>query len=120
MAKEKEKLTYTKEDISSWKKQYGKIFKTSDGSEDIIYLRIKRSEYIALMDKTELLPEESQDPVKLSQRMQKRQDGVCTTCVLFPPHIDILLEESAGLSDNLSQEIMAHSGFGVLTPTEEL
>ena len=100
MAKEKEKLTYTKEDISSWKKQYGKIFKTSDGSEDIIYRRIKRSEYIALMDKTELLPEESQDPV--------------------PPHIDILLEESAGLSDNLSQEIMAHSGFGVLTPTEEL
>ena len=78
MAKEKEKLTYTKEDIDSWKKKHGKIFKTSDGSEDIIYRRIKRSEYIALMDKTELLPEESQDPVKLSQRMQKRLHNLCT------------------------------------------
>ena len=49
----------------------------------------------------------------------KRQEAILRHTIIFPKDVDTLIEESAGLSTVLADEILAKSGF-VNVYTEEL
>lgn len=93
------------EKIEEWKKSTPVFRNYIDGDEFIIWKPLNRAEYKSIYDK-ELSPDEVNDElIKLA--------------VLYPDNITELLEERAGLSYVLSDEILKLSGFGI-SPTESL
>ena len=102
--------------VEAWKQEYKKLFKTTltDGTV-LIWRRLKRSEYKALMK--EFDKEQDQD-----ERFWAREEAVCRSCVLYPSaeEVDRILEYQAGAATILSDDIFANSGFSVKEKTEEI
>lgn len=120
MNKKLESTFLTEEQIASWKDEFKHVYQTGNGDTVIIYRPIRRSEYSKIMLDTEIPREDEQDDTKRAKRLMDRQTEICRTAVLYPENIDEELEAAAGLADNLSEEIMSHSGFGALKRTKEL
>ena len=113
--KEKE---ITKAQIEEWKALYGHVFKVSEGTQDFIFRPLKRSEYTKLMIDTEV---EGTSPEAQAERLSARQARLCEICILYPyGDVTDMLEDLAGLGDNLAEYIMAKSGFNALSEPEEL
>ena len=96
--------------IEIWKNQHGKLFKTTIDGEVFIWRRIKRKEYVDIVNSGEENTDED---------IFKRQEEVVKTAILYPENIEQILEECAGYTATLSEEILLKSGFG-LPSTEEL
>lgn len=97
--------------IDGWKAAHGKIFKTGFGDIDIIWKKLKRKEYVNIMS--------TGSKEEGSAGMYARQDMITLSSVLFPDNIRDLIEDNAGLSTSLSDEITMKSGFDV-SKTREL
>ncbi|PTY92881.1 hypothetical protein [Heyndrickxia sporothermodurans] len=111
-----ENVTLDDKQIQQWKKQWGKIFKTTVGGEAFIWRKLKRKEYVEIMSNAEV--EEAEEEV-LGSRIYKRQERITKLVVLFPTDIESRIEENAGLATSISDEVIAKSGFDV-SATEEL
>lgn len=108
----------TQAQIDEWKALYGHVFKVSEGSQDFIFRPLKRSEYTKLMIDTEV---EGTSREAQAERLSMRQAELCRICVLYPyGDVSDMLEDFAGLGDNLAEYIMAKSGFNALSEPEEL
>ena len=102
----------TQEQIDTWKKQFGSVYKTIVSGEPIIWRKLKRGEYVKVMTK-ESLKKGSQDA-----RVYARQDEITKICTLYPENIDKMIEENGALSSVISDEIMFRSGFAAEATTE--
>ena len=100
----------SKEQIEKWKEEYKHVYRVTLDGDDIIFRRLKRSEYISI------LKESGEANVADANDLQ---DKSFEHTVIFPKDVDALIEESAGLSTVLADEILAKSGF-VNVYTEEL
>ena len=112
-----EKNAISQEQIDEWKVKYGHVYKTMVDGEAIIWRRLKRSEYVDLMNAETEAVETDDDRAK---RIMVRQDAVVKATVLYPDAaaVERLIEDSAGFSIALSQEILDHSGFEVQSTNE--
>lgn len=104
-----ETTALTETQISDWKKQYGKIYKSIVGDEVVIFRKIKRSEYMQAM--TDI---DNEDPMKVFLR----QDMITKMTTLYPNNIDQLIEENGALSTVISNEVLGKSGFDLLSTTQ--
>lgn len=114
-AKQQEDVVLNDKQIQAWKKQWGKIYKTTIGDEVFIWRKLKRKEYVQIMSEAETDEAEEQ----LGSRIYQRQEKITKLVVLYPADIDQRVEEDAGLATSISDEVILKSGFDVAT-TEEL
>lgn len=91
------------EQIDQWKAEFGKVFKTTVGEVTIAWRRLKRKEYVSIMNSTANLERET--------AMFTRQEDFVKAAALWPANIEELIEESAGLATQVADEIIAKSGF---------
>lgn len=99
--------------IQAWKAEHGKVYKTVVDGEEYIWRKLKRKEYVALMVSDK---EEAED---LDTRIYERQEEIAKLVILFPENINELIEQNAGLSTTIADEVISRSGFNI-TETEEL
>lgn len=97
-----------KNQIETWKSQYGKVYKTTIDGEDYIWRKLKRKEYSNIMNTITL-----QEGMEEDELIMLRQDEIVKTVTLYPDNILQEIEDSAGLGPTLSDEIIFKSGFGV-------
>ena len=102
----------TPEKIKAWKKEHGKVYKTTIGKEEYYWRKLKRKEYVSLMS-TAKADEDS------NAHIYQRQELIVAATVLYPEDIQNLIENDAGLATNLADEVILKSGFDMPT-TEEL
>ena len=102
-----------KSKIEAWKSEYGKLYKTIVEGDEYIWRKLKRKEYVEVMN---ILQQEGEDEDSV---VYKRQAAIVQKTCLYPEKIDDELEKSAGLAITLSDEIIAKSGFGQ-AETQEL
>ncbi len=114
-AVEQNKEVVSKEMISEWKKQWGKIFKTVVGEETFIWRKLKRKEYVEIMS----LIQETPEGEVVAGRIYYRQEKITEAVVLFPENILEKIESDAGLATCIADEVIIKSGFD-MKPTEEL
>lgn len=107
----------SKEQIEKWKEEYKHVYRVTLDGDDIIFRRLKRSEYISILKESG--EANVADASDLQDKSFKRQEAILKHTVIFPEDVDTLIEESAGLSTVLADEILAKSGF-VNVYTEEL
>lgn len=105
-------LTY--ELIKQLKDKHKKIWKTTlvDGTE-IIWRRLNRKEYKKIM-------KDYEDIEDKGERLMEREDAVCRAAVLYPcvSVLNNILENMAGASPVISDDIYEKSGFRVAAPEE--
>lgn len=106
--------------IEEWKAKYGHVYKTASGKQAIVYHSVNRKDYEQMMEDTEISVEDEQDEKKRLERVRNRKLAMIQLSVLYPENIMELVDEFAGLSDSLTDDIMVHSGFNALAETEEL
>jgi hypothetical protein len=114
--KQAETAELTDKQIQAWKKQHGKIFKTTVGGEAYIWRKLKRKEYVEIMSNAEVAEEGEE---VLGSRIYLRQERITKLVVLHPADIEQRIEEHAGLATSISDEVILKSGFDVAA-TEEL
>jgi hypothetical protein len=107
----------SKEQIEKWKEEYKHVYRVTLDGDDIIFRRLKRSEYISILKESG--EANVADASDLQDKSFERQEAILKYTVIFPEDVDALIEESAGLSTVLADEILAKSGF-VNVYTEEL
>lgn len=112
--------------IEKAKKKYGKVYKTVIADEEIIWRRLKRSEYKQVMDLVveheELVKdEEGNEAMEMvydeQETYELRQEKIAQLVILYPENI---VENMAIVADVISTECMIKSGFGDEPVTEEL
>ena len=99
--------------ITAWKAEHGKIYKSIIDGTDYIWRKLKRKEYVALMADSS---EESADP---EMKVYDRQETITKLVVLYPENIEELIVENAGLATIIADEVIARSGFNI-EATQEL
>lgn len=99
--------------ISVWKEEYGKIFKSVIDGKDYIWRRIKRSEYAAIMA--------MKDGDDVDERIYNRQLEMAKLVILNldAEELERELDDLAGLATTISEEVLDKSGFN-LSETVEL
>ena len=102
-----------KEKIEGWKKEHGRIYKTTIDGESFIWRTLKRKEYVALMSED---VDEETDP---ETRYYERQEKISKMVILHPEDSEKLISENGGLATTISEEVISKSGFGI-PDTEEL
>lgn len=107
----------SKEQIEKWKEEYKHVYRVTMDGDDIIFRRLKRSEYIAILKESG--EANTNDANDLQDKSFARQEAILKHTVIFPEDVDTLIEESAGLSTVLADEVLVKSGF-VNVYTEEL
>lgn len=98
------------EQLNDWKKEYGHIYKTTIGDVAIIWRKLRRKEYV------ETMTAETDSP---DTKIFDRQDAIVKLCSLYPDDIEELIEQEAGISGAVADEIPMKSGFDI-SATEEL
>jgi len=110
-------ILLTDEKKKELKNQYKKLYITVlDSDQPIVWRPIKRSEHKEILKETRDLNSES-------EIMLERQEATCLKCIVFPEteeEIKEILEDNAGTSIVISDEIYRKSGFEIKKPTEEL
>ena len=112
---EKQQVEITPELIQEWKKQHGKIYKSTIDGEEFYWRRLKRKEYVTVMSDEALEEEQSET----RSRIYHRQEEIVKIAVLYPVDIEKHIADSAGLATSLADEIILRSGFDI-PKTEEL
>ena len=109
----KEEKMVNQEQIKEWKTQHGSIYKTSIGDSDLTFIwrKLKRQEYLDLM-------KEGEDVLEDNDKLFIRQDKMVEAVVLYPENIKEVIQQNAGVSTTLSDEILAKSGFDMATTKE--
>lgn len=87
------------------KEEHGEVFLTEIAGIEIIWRKLKRSEYKEIMSKKYDGNEDIQ--------YFERQDAIAKKVILYPENVDRLLEDYAGVSDIIATETMIKTGFGI-------
>ena len=92
--------------IQDWKATWGKVFKTTVGDETVIWRKIKRKEYVDIMQDNF-----GGEALSDYERVCLRQDTIVAMCSLWPVEITSMVENNAGLATQVADEIVFRSGF---------
>ena len=119
--------TISKEQIEEWKNEYGHIYRTFLDGNPIIWRRLKRKEYEEITistadDKLDLNEDEEDTPDvarKRTARMYNRQNMIAQATIIYPENAIDLLNNYALAITNISDDVMARSGFD-MPKSEEL
>ena len=87
------------------KEEHGEVFLTEIAGIEIIWRKLKRSEYKEIMSKKY----DDNDDIQYFER----QDAMAKKVILYPENVDRLLEDYAGVSDIIATETMIKTGFGI-------
>lgn len=88
-----------------FKKEHKEVFISDIAGLQIIWRKLKRSEYKELMT-TEF---DKNDELAFLEK----QDFVAKKVILYPENVTELIEEYAGVSDLIATETMVKTGFGL-------
>ena len=83
----------------------GDVFKTTVAGVQVVWRKLKRSEYKEAMS---IKFDENEDI-----NYFERQDFMAKKVILYPENVDSLLEDYAGISDIIATETMVKTGFGI-------
>ena len=116
----------SKEEIEEWKNEYGHIYRTSLDGNPIIWRRLKRKEYEEITistadDELDLNEDEEDTPDmarKRTARMYNRQNMIAQAAIIYPENAMDLLNNYALAITNISDDVMARSGFDMPTSAE--
>ena len=119
--------TISKEQIEEWKNEYGHIYRTFLDGNPIIWRRLKRKEYEEITistadDELDLNEDEEDTPdvaLKRTARMYNRQNMIAQAAIIYPENAMDLLNNYALAITNISDDVMARSGFD-MPKSEEL
>lgn len=108
-----DKVKTTEQIAEELKKKHGlkEVFITNIADQEIIWRKLKRSEY------KEAMTQEYSENEELAYF--ERQDFVASKVILYPENIEELLEDFAGIADIIATETMVKTGFG-LTETKAI
>lgn len=98
-------LTPAEEAAVNLKKTYKEVFITNVADIQIVWRKIKRSEYKKAMS----IKFDDNEDINFFER----QEYMARKVILFPENIDELLEDYAGVSDIIATETMVKTGFGI-------
>lgn len=87
------------------KKDHKEVFITDMAGLQIVWRKLKRSEY------KELMTTKFDDNEELE--FLEKQDFVAKKVILYPENVEELLEEYAGVADLIATETMIKTGFGL-------
>lgn len=87
------------------KEKHGEVFLTSIAGIEIIWRKLKRSEYKEIMS----TKYDDNEDIQYFER----QDAMARKVILYPENVDMLLEDYAGVSDIIATETMIKTGFGI-------
>lgn len=87
------------------KEIHGDVFITTVADVEIVWRKLKRSEYKEAMS---IKFDENEDI-----NYFERQDFMAKKVILYPENVDSLLEDYAGISDIIATETMVKTGFGI-------
>ena len=87
------------------KEKYGEVFVTNVAGIEIIWRKLKRSEYKEIMS----TKYDDNEDIQYFER----QDAMARKVILYPENVDMLLEDYAGVSDIIATETMIKTGFGI-------
>lgn len=87
------------------KKEHKEVYVTDIAGLQIIWRKLKRSEY------KELMTTKFDDNEELE--FLEKQDFVAKKVILYPENVEELLEEYAGVADLIATETMIRTGFGL-------
>lgn len=87
------------------KEKHGEVFVTSIAGIEIIWRKLKRSEYKEIMS----TKYDDNEDIQYFER----QDAMARKVILYPENVDMLLEDYAGVSDIIATETMIKTGFGI-------
>lgn len=87
------------------KEEHGEVFVTNIAGIQIIWRKLKRSEY------KEIMSTKFDDNEDI--QYFERQDAMAKRVILYPENVDRLLEDYAGVSDIIATETMIKTGFGI-------
>ena len=88
-----------------FKKTHKEVYITDIAGLQIIWRKLKRSEY------KELMTTKFDDNEELE--FLEKQDFVAKKVILYPENVEELLEEYAGVADLIATETMIKTGFGL-------
>lgn len=99
----------SEEDIDKWRAEYGDIYRSKIADMTFFWHKVRRADYVRIMSDEDLNQIEN-----LDLKVYYRQDIIIKSSVLYPSQdeLDKILEENAGISTTLADEIMICSGFG--------
>lgn len=89
------------------KKKLGlkEIFITTIADQDIIWRKLKRSEYREIMT-TQYNENKDLD-------YYEREEDIARKVILYPENVEEILEDFAGIADTIAGQTMLKTGFGV-------
>ena len=99
----------SEDQINQWKAEYGDIYRSKIADLTFFWHKIRRADYVRIMSDKEL-----NEIDNLDLKIYYRQDIIIKSSILYPSQeeLDKILEENAGISTTLADEIMIRSGFG--------
>lgn len=99
----------SEETINSWKAEYGDIYRSNIADYEFFWHKVRRADYVKIMSDEDLNKIDNIDI-----KIYYRQDIIIKSSVLYPSEeeLDNILENNAGISTTLADEIMIRSGFG--------
>lgn len=89
----------------NFKKDHKEVYITDVAGLQIVWRKLKRSEYKELMT-TEFSENEE-------LQFLEKQDFIAKQVILYPENVEELIEEYAGLSEIIATETMLRTGFGL-------
>ena len=87
------------------KEEHGEVFVTNIAGIQIIWRKLKRSEYKEIMS----TKYDDNEDIQYFER----QDAMARKVILYPENVERLLEDYAGVSDIIATETMIKTGFGI-------
>lgn len=98
-------LTEAEKAAIELKKEHGEVYITTVGEIDIVWRKLKRSEY-----KEAMTTEFSDNP---DIQYYEKQDFIAKKVILFPEDVEKLIENYAGVADVVATETLIKTGFGI-------
>lgn len=98
-------LTEAEKAAIELKKTHGEVYITTVGELDVVWRKLKRSEYKEAMTTVFSENEDIQ--------YYEKQDFIARQVILFPKDVEKLIENYAGLSDVIATETLIKTGFGI-------
>lgn len=98
-------LTEAEKAAIGLKKEYGEVYITTIGEIDVVWRKIKRSEYKEAM--TTVFDEDE------DIQFYEKQDFIAKKVILYPEDVDKLIENYAGVSDVIATQTLIKTGFGM-------
>lgn len=95
--------------INTWKAEYKDIYRSRIADYTFFWHKIRRGDYVKIMSDKDL-----NEIDNIDLKVYYRQDIIIKSSVLYPSEeeLDKILEDNAGISTTLADEIMIRSGFG--------